>query len=58
MVLFGQDIVISAVACQLQFRLDVNNLALVHNFNFLKNIGLRLWADFFQISQQRQALKR
>jgi hypothetical protein len=43
-------------AIQLQFWLAVNNLALVHNFNFQNNIVLRLSAEVFQIFQQRQAL--
>ena len=34
---------------QLWFRLTINNLALVLNFNILKNTGLQLWADDFQI---------
>ena len=46
----------AAVRYQLRFRQDVINLALVHIFNFKKNIGLQLSADVFQISQQRQAL--
>jgi hypothetical protein len=55
--LLGQDVGTSAVVrYQLQFRLDVSNLALVIIFNFQNNIGLQLSADVFQISQQRQAL--
>jgi len=55
--LLGQDVKTSAAArYQLQFQLDVNNLALVLTFNFQNNIGLQLWADVFQISQQRQGV--
>ena len=56
LVLLGQDVVTSAMCKhQQQFGHDVNNLALVLIFNFLKNIGFPLSADVFQISQQRQA---
>jgi hypothetical protein len=40
---WGRTLLASAMYCyQLQFHLDVNNLALVVNLNFLNNIGLQL----------------
>ena len=46
-------LVVTSARYQLQFRLDVNNLALVVIFNFQKNFELQLSAEVFQISQQR-----
>ena len=46
----------TVVSYRRRFRHDVIKLALVVIFNIQKNIGLKLWADVFQISQQRQAV--
>lgn len=57
MALLGQDVETSAVVrYQLQFRLDVNNLALVLYLQFLKQYWASVVGRRFQISQQRQAL--
>ena len=52
----GRWLASAANSYEQKFRLNVNNLALVLNFNFQKNIGLQLSADVFQISQLRQAV--
>ena len=53
---WGRTLLASAVVrYQLRFRLDVNNLALVHIFNISNFMGFGYGRTFFKYPPQRQA---